>query len=143
MHIFPPLALQYQIGRFLKVTVPASRSHILTRLKWLQILSEEIQAKQEVSVLTEKEIDHARNLFIPVAKHSATLFLCISELANIDPMYQYSLVWFINLYYQVHCHIYYISYSSNLATKALLRFWRETVYDLRKYEQFIISVFWP
>ncbi|KAG8302485.1 Dynein heavy chain 3, axonemal [Homalodisca vitripennis] len=65
-----------------------------------KVLSEEIQAKQEVSVLTEKEIDFARNQFIPVAKHSSILFLSISELANIDPMYQYSLVWFINLYYQ-------------------------------------------
>ncbi|XP_054256854.1 dynein axonemal heavy chain 3 [Macrosteles quadrilineatus] len=63
-------------------------------------LSEEIQAKQEISASTEKEIDHARNLYVPVAKHSSVLFLCISELANIDPMYQYSLVWFINLYYQ-------------------------------------------
>ncbi|KAL1116324.1 hypothetical protein AAG570_005819 [Ranatra chinensis] len=65
-----------------------------------KVLSEEIQKKQEVAVATEMEIDHARNLYIPVSKHSAVLFFCISELANIDPMYQYSLVWFINLYYQ-------------------------------------------
>uniref|UniRef100_A0A3Q3XJC7 Dynein axonemal heavy chain 3 n=1 Tax=Mola mola TaxID=94237 RepID=A0A3Q3XJC7_MOLML len=34
----------------------------------------------------------------PVAEHSSILFFCISELANIEPMYQYSLTWFINLY---------------------------------------------
>ena len=34
----------------------------------------------------------------PVAAHSSILFFTISDLANIDPMYQYSLVWFINLY---------------------------------------------
>ncbi len=28
----------------------------------------------------------------------AVLFFNISELANIEPMYQYSLVWFINLF---------------------------------------------
>ncbi|KAK9508782.1 hypothetical protein O3M35_006257 [Rhynocoris fuscipes] len=65
-----------------------------------KILSESIQAKQEVAAATEIEIDYARNLYIPVSKHSSVLFFCISELANIDPMYQYSLVWFINLYFQ-------------------------------------------
>jgi len=67
-----------------------------------QILSEEIQAKQVAAAATEREIDETRNLYTPVSSHSATLFFCISELANIDPMYQYSLVWFINLYLQVN-----------------------------------------
>jgi dynein heavy chain len=34
----------------------------------------------------------------PIAQHSATLFFCLTDLPNIDPMYQYSLQWFINLY---------------------------------------------
>lgn len=68
---------------------------ILTSSK---VLSEEIQEKQKQAAITEKEIDNARNQYIPVSKHSAILFFCISELANIDPMYQYSLIWFINLY---------------------------------------------
>ncbi|XP_071813132.1 dynein axonemal heavy chain 3-like isoform X2 [Apostichopus japonicus] len=63
-------------------------------------LSEEISAKQEIASATEKEIDETRNGYRPVATHSATLFFCISDLANIEPMYQYSLVWFINLYLQ-------------------------------------------
>lgn len=63
-----------------------------------KVLSEEIQEKQKIATLTEKEIDEARNLYIPVSKHSAVLFFCITDLANIDPMYQYSLVWFIYLY---------------------------------------------
>lgn len=66
-----------------------------------QVLSESIQAKQEVAAVTEKEIDQTRNMYIPVSTHSAVLFFCISELTNIDPMYQYSLAWFINLYLQV------------------------------------------
>lgn len=65
-----------------------------------KILSEEIQEKQKIAVITEMEIDSARNTYIPVSKHSSVLFFCISELGNIDPMYQYSLVWFINLYNQ-------------------------------------------
>lgn len=45
-----------------------------------RVLSEEIQTKQQVAAETELLIDKARNLFIPVAKHSAIMFLCISEL---------------------------------------------------------------
>ncbi|CAH1180400.1 unnamed protein product [Phaedon cochleariae] len=65
-----------------------------------RVLSEEIQEKQKVAVVTEVEIDNARNGYVPVSKHSSLLFFCISDLANVDPMYQYSLTWFINLYNQ-------------------------------------------
>ena len=63
-----------------------------------RLLAEEISAKQEIANLTEKEIDDTRNGYKPVAVHSAILFFCISDFANIDPMYQYSLGWFINLF---------------------------------------------
>ncbi|XP_062266298.1 dynein axonemal heavy chain 3 [Platichthys flesus] len=63
-----------------------------------KILSEEISEKQKISSVTEKEIDDTRMGYRPVAEHSSILFFCISELANIEPMYQYSLTWFINLY---------------------------------------------
>lgn len=69
--------------------------NILTSSK---ALSEDIQAKQIVAVSTEAEIDEARQAYIPVAKHSAILFFCITELSNIEPMYQYSLTWFLNLF---------------------------------------------
>lgn len=65
-----------------------------------KILSEEIQAKQEIAAVTEKEIDDARNQYTLASKHASALFFCISELGNIDPMYQYSLTWFIMLYTQ-------------------------------------------
>ncbi|XP_053190892.1 dynein axonemal heavy chain 3 [Scomber japonicus] len=63
-----------------------------------KILSEEIAEKQKIASVTEKEIDDTRMGYRPVAEHSSILFFCISELANIEPMYQYSLTWFINLY---------------------------------------------
>jgi dynein heavy chain len=53
-----------------------------------------------IAASTEIEIDTARQAYIPVAKHSAVLFFCITELANIDPMYQYSLTWFLHLFVQ-------------------------------------------
>jgi dynein heavy chain len=61
-------------------------------------LSEEISAKQEIAEETQKEIESTRMGYLPVAEHSSILFFCISDFANIDPMYQYSLIWFINLY---------------------------------------------
>ncbi|RVE49566.1 hypothetical protein evm_005794 [Chilo suppressalis] len=74
-----------------------SANQILSSSK---VLSIEIEAKQAAAAITEKEIDEARLLYVPVSKHSSVLFFCISDLANIDPMYQYSLNWFINLYNQ-------------------------------------------
>jgi dynein heavy chain, axonemal len=63
-----------------------------------KILSEDISAKQEIAEETQSEIERTRMGYLPVAAHSSILFFCISDLANIDPMYQYSLNWFINLY---------------------------------------------
>ncbi|KAK2921231.1 hypothetical protein Q8A73_000716 [Channa argus] len=63
-----------------------------------KILSEEITEKQKIASFTEREIDDTRMGYRPVAEHSSILFFCISELANVEPMYQYSLTWFINLY---------------------------------------------
>ncbi|XP_071052042.1 dynein axonemal heavy chain 3 isoform X2 [Onthophagus taurus] len=79
-----------------------------------KILSEEIQEKQKIAAVTEVEIDNARNSYIPVSKHSSILFFCISELGNIDPMYQSSLSWFINLYTQSIIHS---PKSDDLATR--------------------------
>ncbi|KAF5404423.1 hypothetical protein PHET_02178 [Paragonimus heterotremus] len=61
-------------------------------------LSEEITEKQVIAESTQLEIDEARNGYRPVAAHGSLLFFCISDLSNIDPMYQYSLTWFINLF---------------------------------------------
>uniref|UniRef100_A0A8C3QWZ8 Dynein axonemal heavy chain 3 n=1 Tax=Cyanoderma ruficeps TaxID=181631 RepID=A0A8C3QWZ8_9PASS len=63
-------------------------------------LSAEISEKQKIASITEQEIDSTRMGYKPVAVHSAVVFFCISDLANIEPMYQYSLIWFINLYVQ-------------------------------------------
>ncbi|XP_055265604.1 dynein axonemal heavy chain 3 [Moschus berezovskii] len=69
-----------------------------------KLLSEEISEKQEVASVTETQIDETRMGYKPVAVHSATIFFCISDLAHIEPMYQYSLTWFINLYMQSLAH---------------------------------------
>ncbi|KAK9727720.1 ATP-binding dynein motor region [Popillia japonica] len=63
-----------------------------------KVLSNEIAAKQAVAEVTEKQIDKARLEYTPIAIHSTILFFTIVDLANIDPMYQYSLTWFMNLF---------------------------------------------
>ncbi|XP_017769725.1 PREDICTED: dynein heavy chain 7, axonemal-like [Nicrophorus vespilloides] len=61
-------------------------------------VSNEIAAKQAIAEITERQIDAARLEYTPIAVHSAILFFTIADLANIDPMYQYSLIWFMNLF---------------------------------------------
>jgi dynein heavy chain, axonemal len=63
-----------------------------------KVLSEEITEKQVIADQTQTEIESTRMGYMPVAIHSSILFFCISDLAGIDPMYQYSLNWFLNLY---------------------------------------------
>ncbi|XP_028047400.2 dynein heavy chain 7, axonemal [Monomorium pharaonis] len=61
-------------------------------------LANEIQTKQTAAEITEKSIDAARLQYTPIAVYSTVLFFTIAMLANIDPMYQYSLAWFVNLF---------------------------------------------
>jgi len=61
-------------------------------------LSNEISNKQAIAEETEQKIDSARMAYKPIAVHSTILFFSIADLANIDPMYQYSLAWFFNLF---------------------------------------------
>lgn len=63
-----------------------------------KVLSNEISQKQEVAEETEKKINKTRQGYKPIAIHSSILFFTIADLANIEPMYQYSLSWFVNLF---------------------------------------------
>uniref|UniRef100_A0A3B4A2Y1 Dynein axonemal heavy chain 12 n=1 Tax=Periophthalmus magnuspinnatus TaxID=409849 RepID=A0A3B4A2Y1_9GOBI len=63
-----------------------------------KIVSNEITKKQQIAEKTEVKIAESREGYRPIAKHSSTLFFSIADLTNIDPMYQYSLSWFVNLY---------------------------------------------
>ncbi|XP_061578914.1 dynein axonemal heavy chain 7 [Cololabis saira] len=63
-----------------------------------KVLANEITEKQAVAEETEIKIDETRMGYTPIAENSAILFFTIADLANIEPMYQYSLTWFINLF---------------------------------------------
>jgi len=61
-------------------------------------LSIEINKKQAIAEKTEAKIDATREGYRSIAVHVAWLFFNISELCNIEPMYQYSLTWYIMLF---------------------------------------------
>ena len=63
-----------------------------------KVVAKNTALKQEIAEKTEKDIDAMRMKYEPVALRTSGLFFCISDLANIDPMYQYSLVFFIQLF---------------------------------------------
>lgn len=63
-------------------------------------MSSEIQVKQKIADQTEAKINTTRAGYQPIAKHAVIMFFVISDLANIEPMYQYSLSWYINIYLQ-------------------------------------------
>ncbi|KAK3261161.1 hypothetical protein CYMTET_29916, partial [Cymbomonas tetramitiformis] len=61
-------------------------------------LSVEINKKQAIAEKTEAKIDATREGYRPVSVHVSHLFFNIAELCNIEPMYQYSLAWYVNLF---------------------------------------------
>ncbi|KXZ54227.1 hypothetical protein GPECTOR_5g319 [Gonium pectorale] len=71
---------------------------LINTLAQAKITSNEIAAKVSEAEVTEREIDATRELYRPVALRASLLFFAISDLAAVDPMYQYSLGWFISLF---------------------------------------------
>ncbi|GMI06146.1 hypothetical protein TrVE_jg2421 [Triparma verrucosa] len=67
-------------------------------LKQSKIIGDDIKEKQAVAEATELDIDEVRSGYKPVAYSTQVLFFCITTLANIEPVYQYSLQWFIQLF---------------------------------------------
>lgn len=89
--------------KILKV-MSSSEGNILEDASAIEVLSKsqavakEISEKQKVATATSAEIDAARQSYVPIARCAATMFFCCSDLAFVDPMYQYSLSWFVDLY---------------------------------------------
>jgi dynein heavy chain, axonemal len=73
---------------------------LIETLATSKVKSQEITAKVQEAEITEKQIDESRNMYRPVAYRGSILYFCIADLGTIDPMYQYSLQWFRNLFVQ-------------------------------------------
>ncbi|KAI9224417.1 dynein heavy chain and region D6 of dynein motor-domain-containing protein [Blastocladiella britannica] len=70
----------------------------ITALSSSKVLSDDIAQKQRIAEATERQIDETRAGYKPIAFHSSILFFVVADMANIEPMYQYSLSWFLGLY---------------------------------------------
>ncbi|PBJ72155.1 dynein heavy chain [Trypanosoma cruzi cruzi] len=73
------------------------QEELINTLERSKLKSTEIKDDLQRARETEKTIDETRNKYRPHAYRGALLFFCVSELSMVDPMYQFSLQWFINL----------------------------------------------
>jgi dynein heavy chain len=58
----------------------------------------EIENELETMRITLEGVEKVRDNLRPVSKRVSRLFFCIADLANVDPMYQYSLKWFTSIF---------------------------------------------
>ncbi|KAM4613811.1 dynein axonemal heavy chain 1 [Polymixia lowei] len=77
---------------------PVDDEELIRVLGASKVKAGEIKAKVMVAEETEKDIDTTRLEYVPVAARTQILFFCVSDLSNVDPMYQYSLEWFLGIF---------------------------------------------
>jgi dynein heavy chain, axonemal len=63
-----------------------------------KIASQKIEEQVQQQERTSNQIQETRAQYRPLALRSAALFFVISDLSTVDPMYQYSLDWFIMIF---------------------------------------------
>jgi len=71
---------------------------LIETLAQSKVTANTIEQKVKQAARTQEIIAKTRASYRPVAFHAGQLFFCIADLAAIDPMYQYSLEWYINLF---------------------------------------------
>ncbi|XP_045516056.1 dynein axonemal heavy chain 2 [Pieris brassicae] len=71
---------------------------LFVTLQTSQRTSLEVKEALITSQVTEKEIDTARQGYVPVAVRASVLFFALNDLSRIDPMYQFSLDAYIDLF---------------------------------------------
>lgn len=67
-------------------------------------LSTELEKKLANAKNAEQRIINFQGNYKPAAKLSAIIYFCITDLANIGTMYQYSMSWFINIFKKALSH---------------------------------------
>lgn len=73
-------------------------TELIDTLGKAKITSEDINEKMAEAEVTERAIDESRERYRGVAFRASLLFFCIADLALVDPMYQYSLPWFVSTF---------------------------------------------
>ncbi|XP_053577059.1 dynein axonemal heavy chain 1 [Bombina bombina] len=77
---------------------PVDDVDLIKVLEASKVKAGEIKVKMHVAEQTERDIDITRQQYVPVAVRTQILFFCVSDLSNVDPMYQYSLEWFLGIF---------------------------------------------
>lgn len=72
--------------------------NLLNALQTAKTTSTSVHESLIISEKTEKEIDEAREGYRPCSKRAAILFFILTDMSLIDPMYQFSLDAYINLF---------------------------------------------
>jgi dynein heavy chain len=60
--------------------------------------SNQIQRQVEIAERTQVKINATRAGYAPVAKRASLLFFTVADMAQVDPMYQFSLAWYTRLF---------------------------------------------
>jgi dynein heavy chain len=68
------------------------------RTAYIQVVADDISEKEVVAEATATEIGEATRSYTPAGAYNAVLFFCVADMGAIDPMYQYSLPWFLALF---------------------------------------------
>ncbi|GBG29641.1 Dynein heavy chain 7, axonemal [Hondaea fermentalgiana] len=71
---------------------------LINTLSESKATSDQIMKQVAIAEKTAIKINNTRAGYVPVAKVSSNLFFCVADLAGVDPMYQFSLDWYANLY---------------------------------------------
>ncbi|KAJ8259834.1 hypothetical protein GJAV_G00174010 [Gymnothorax javanicus] len=77
---------------------PVDDEELIRVLGESKVKAREIEEKVIEAEATERNIDATRLEYVPVAVRTQILFFCVSDLSNVDPMYQYSLEWFLGIF---------------------------------------------
>ena len=71
---------------------------LVATLQNSKTVSEEIKQQLQVTEATEKKIDKAREGYRPCANRAAILYFVLNDLGTVDPMYQFSLETYVELF---------------------------------------------
>ena len=71
---------------------------LIETLAQAKVTGEAVKQKMKEAALIESEIALQSENYRPVAKRASLLYFVIADLGFVDPMYQYSLQWFTQLF---------------------------------------------
>ena len=73
---------------------------LITTLKQSKLTSAEVFNRLQLSEENEAKTEAARSRYLPVATRGAVLYFALADLEVLNPMYQFSLQWFTDMFLQ-------------------------------------------